>query len=185
MGSKRGGASKGSGSTHDVLWGSFECLSTLASARPPPCERALKLLVFGFTSSSSGWIWAHASHITVILIGTTLAKRAVPHRQAPSRKFQTAARSALGDRARWASHSRRLSFSPWTLFAAGRGVVTPPGTAGRAPPRGEHVATRLTYSGRLERAPHAVAATGTNNSSKQRIIPRGRGLRARTEGRRC
>ena len=147
-GSKRGGASKGSGSTHDVLWGSFEFLSTLASARPPPCERALKLLVFGFTSSSSGWIWAHASPGTVILAGATLANEQAQTRQAPSRSFQTAARSTSGNCARWASHSRRLSFSLRTLSAAGRGVVTAPGTAGRAPPRGERVAARLTDSPR-------------------------------------
>ena len=80
-----------------------------------------------------------------------------------STKSQVPNRGALRTRvrARWASHSKRLSFSLRTLSAAGRGVFTAPRTAGRAPPRGERVAARLTYSGRLERAPHAAAATST------------------------
>ena len=85
------GASDGSVSTQHVLWGSLECVPARASARPAAFARALKLLVFGFTSSSSGWIWAHASPGTIILAGATLENRAGPHRQAPSRKFQSAA----------------------------------------------------------------------------------------------
>ena len=131
-----------------------------ASARPA-LALSQKPASFWFHPSSSGWIWAHAS----LRVPLSWPGRRLRIEQARTGKHQDASSKPRRARTRDAQHRLETKSEAGAHAAAGRVAVTAPETAGRALPRGERVAARLTYSGRLERAPHAVAATSTTNYS--------------------